>query len=131
MRVWDAKTEMKNSLCKRLSTSINQKCIRHSKRATIKLVNILLNEQQNMQIAQKSIRSSMIEQRQLCVMNTKSFFLSIDGCHLLQLSHRSCKCSWSAIVEHSEWIIFTFTWYIFDFELLRLYIKDLWKKSHN
>lgn len=50
------------------------KCIRHSKRATIKLVNILFNEQPNMQIAQKSIRSSMIEQRQLCVMNTKSFF---------------------------------------------------------
>lgn len=38
----------------------------------------------------------------------------------LQLSHRSCEYSWSAIVEHIQWIIFTFTLNIFDFDLLRL-----------
>lgn len=53
------------------------------------------------------------------------YFLFIDLLAIywwmaLQLSHRSCEYSWSAIVEHIQWIIFTFTLNIFDFDLLRL-----------
>lgn len=63
---------MKNSLCKRPSTSIKRKfikCIRHSKRATIKLVNILFNEQpRKNQFAHRWLNSDN------CVWWTQSLF---------------------------------------------------------